>query len=90
MLNVFFSDHVEGEGLIAERNAHAYDDGVIDPEEKKALDRAHKRQLANRQRGINGFRPYRTGKWMKEGLKSRLIPGKGSSKRERKAFHLYC
>ncbi|KAK0239435.1 hypothetical protein EDD85DRAFT_821894 [Armillaria nabsnona] len=75
-------DHVEGEGLIAERNAHAYDDGVIDPEEKKALDRAHKRQLANRQRGINGFRPYRTGKWMKEGLKSRLIPGKGSSKRE--------
>ncbi|PBK93314.1 hypothetical protein ARMGADRAFT_1013004 [Armillaria gallica] len=75
-------DHVEGEGLIAERNAHAYDDGVIDPEEKKALDRAHKRQLANRQRGINGFRPYRTGKWMKEGLKSRLTPGKGSSKRE--------
>ncbi|KIY63684.1 hypothetical protein CYLTODRAFT_493697 [Cylindrobasidium torrendii FP15055 ss-10] len=75
-------DHVEGEAQIAERNSHANDDGVIDKDEQRALDKAHKRQLANRQRGINGFRPYRTGIWMKEGIKSRLMPAKGSAKRE--------
>ncbi|KAK7462733.1 hypothetical protein VKT23_007320 [Stygiomarasmius scandens] len=78
-------DHVEGEALIAERNAHAYDDGVVDPEEKKALRRAHKKQLENRQRGINGFRPYRTGKWMKQGLMSRIkVPEKFKSQRKLK------
>ncbi|THV04792.1 hypothetical protein K435DRAFT_961790 [Dendrothele bispora CBS 962.96] len=38
-------DHVEGEAAIAERNAHAYDDGVLDSEEKKALRRAHKKHF---------------------------------------------
>ncbi|KAF8578018.1 hypothetical protein K439DRAFT_1363416 [Ramaria rubella] len=76
-------DHVEGEAIIATKNAHANDDGKIDSQERKAIERAHKRQLANRQRGINGFRPYRTAIWMKEGLKSRIIPTKASAKRER-------
>ncbi|KAF8726612.1 Protein kinase C conserved region 2 (CalB), partial [Rhizoctonia solani] len=75
-------DHVEGEALIAERNAHFADDGVIDKREKKELDAAHKRQLHNRQRGIAGYRPYRTAQWMKQGIKRRLMPKKSSSKRE--------
>ncbi|KAJ1299755.1 hypothetical protein OPQ81_000666 [Rhizoctonia solani] len=74
-------DHVEGEALIAERNAHLADDGVIDKHEKKELDAAHKRQLHNRQRGIAGYRPYRTAQWMKQGIKNRIMPKK-SSKRE--------
>lgn len=78
-----YSDHIEGEATIAEKNAHANDDGVIDRQEKKAIERAHKKQLANRQRGINGFRPYRTAIWMKEGIKSRIVPTKASARRER-------
>ncbi|CAE6468691.1 unnamed protein product [Rhizoctonia solani] len=75
-------DHVEGEALIAERNAHFSDDGVIDKHEKKELDAAHQRQLHNRQRGIAGYRPYRTAQWMKQGIKSCLMPKKSSGKRE--------
>jgi hypothetical protein len=78
------SDHIEGQALIAERNAHAYDDGVIDKKEKKALEAAHKKQLHNRHRGIAQFRPYRTAIWMKEGIKKRVIPKKSNGKRERK------
>jgi hypothetical protein len=77
------SDHVEGEALSAERNAHFADDGVIDKREKKELEAAQKRQLHNRQRGIAGYRPYRTAQWMKQGIKSRLMPKKSTSKRER-------
>ncbi len=77
------SDHIEGQALIAERNAHAYDDGVISKGEKKALDAAHKKQLHNRHRGVAQFKPYRTAIWMKEGLKSRVTLGKSSGKRER-------
>jgi hypothetical protein len=80
--NVRHSDHIEGEALVAERNAHAMDDGVIDSKEKKEIDRAHKRQLENRQRGISGFAPYRTFQWMKAGVKHRLMPDK-PAKRER-------
>ncbi|CCO32297.1 Meiotically up-regulated gene 190 protein [Rhizoctonia solani AG-1 IB] len=75
-------DHVEGEALSAERNAHFADDGVIDKREKKELEAAQKRQLHNRQRGIAGYRPYRTAQWMKQGIKSRLMPKKSTSKRE--------
>ncbi|QRV98489.1 C2 domain-containing protein [Ceratobasidium sp. AG-Ba] len=75
-------DHIEGEALLAERNAHFADDGVIDKKEQKQLDAAHKRQLHNRQRGIAGLRPYRTAQWMKQGIKSRLMPKKSSGKRE--------
>lgn len=75
-------DHIEGEALVAERNADFADDGVIDKKEQKQLDAAHKRQLHNRQRGIAGLRPYRTAQWMKQGIKNRLMPKKSSGKRE--------
>lgn len=75
-------DHIQGEALIAERNAHAYDDGVVDKEEKKALQRAHTKQLHNRHRGVAQFQPYRTAIWMKEGIKRRIIPKKKPAKRE--------
>ena len=78
------SDHIEGEALVAERNAHAYDDGVLSKEEKKALDAAHKKQLHNRHRGVYQFRPYRTAVWMKEGIVRRFTPTSSSGKRERK------
>ena len=81
--HVLFSDHVEGQAIIASRNAHFEDDGVIDKREKKELEAAQKRQLHNRQRGIAGLRPYRTAQWMKQGIKSRLMPKKSSSKRDR-------
>ncbi|KAL7409629.1 hypothetical protein BDY24DRAFT_402483 [Mrakia frigida] len=75
-------DHIEGEALTAEKNSHAMDDGVIDKKEAKAIKVADARQQENRQRGVAGFKPYRTAKWMKEGLKARLTPSKSSNKRE--------
>ncbi|EJD51313.1 hypothetical protein AURDEDRAFT_159718 [Auricularia subglabra TFB-10046 SS5] len=75
-------DHIEGEALVAEKNAHAGDDGLIDKQERKEIKAAKKRQLENRQRGIAGYAPYRTMKWMGQGLKSRLLPGGSSTKRE--------
>lgn len=84
-----FSDHIEGESEVAERNSHAGDDGVIDKSEKKAIKKAHKRQLANRQRGIQGFRPYRTAIWMKEGIKRRIAPSKGSDQRDCMSLHFH-
>lgn len=83
-------DHIEGEALTAEKNAHAMDDGVIDKQEAKQIKQADKRQQENRQRGVAGFKPYRTAKWMKEGIKSRLTPGKSSTKRERECFSFSC
>lgn len=77
------SDHIEGEALTAERNAHAYDDGVLTKEEKKALEAAHKKQLHNRHRGVYQFRPYRTAVWMKEGIVRRLTPTSSNSRRQR-------
>jgi len=69
-------DHIEGEAEVAEKNAHAADDGVIDKNERKAIQAAERRQLENRQRGIAGYKPYRTLKWMKQGIKSRINPDK--------------
>ncbi|KAG7442486.1 uncharacterized protein BT62DRAFT_384896 [Guyanagaster necrorhizus] len=37
LLDVSFSDHVEGEGIITERNAHACDEGVMTGRRKKRL-----------------------------------------------------
>jgi len=79
---VISSDHIEGEAVIAEQNAHAYDDDVLTKEEKKALDAAHKKQLHNRHRGVYQFRPYRTAIWMKEGIVRRFTPS-SSARRER-------
>jgi hypothetical protein len=82
-LTVNSSDHIEGEAVIAERDAHACDDGVLTNEEKKALDAVHKKQLHNRHRGVYQFRPYRTAIWMKEGIVRRFTPKSSNSKRER-------
>ncbi|KAG8895417.1 hypothetical protein FRC01_012379 [Tulasnella sp. 417] len=75
-------DHIEGEAQVAEKLSHAGDDGVIDKQERKAIKAAHDRQLENRQRGVAGYKPYRTMKWIKQGIKGRISPEK-PAKRER-------
>ncbi|KAI5450049.1 hypothetical protein NCC49_003811 [Naganishia albida] len=67
-------DRVEGEAEIAVKNSHANDDGVIDKKERKSIDDAHRRQLEARGRGPAQFKAYRQAKWMKNGLKTRLMP----------------
>lgn len=49
------------------------------------MKKAESRQLENRQRGVAGFKPYRTMKWMKQGIKDRIHPDK-PAKRERRSF----
>jgi len=83
------SDHIEGEALIAERNAHAGDDGVIDRQERRDIKLAKQRQLENRQRGIAGFKPYRTIKWMGRGIKDRVSPSSSNKRRERESLSLF-
>jgi len=83
------SDHIEGEALIAERNVHAGDDGVIDRQERRDIKLAKQRQLENRQRGIAGFKPYRTIKWMGRGIKDRVSPSSSNKRRERELFCLF-
>lgn len=41
-------DRVEGQAAAADKNAHADDDGVVDKDEQKAIDRAHKKALESR------------------------------------------
>jgi len=69
-------DHVEGEAEIAQKQAHFADDGIIDKEEKKKMDKAHKRQLESRGRGLAQVKAYRSLKWMGKGVKDRLPGGK--------------
>jgi len=78
-------EHIEGQAQQAEKNAHAADDGVIDKDEKKAIDRAHKRELASRHRGSMQFAPVRTAIWMKDGIKARAssMKDKVTGKKER-------
>lgn len=38
----------EGQAAAADKNAHANDDGVIDKDEQRAIDRAHKKALESR------------------------------------------
>ncbi|GAA6059867.1 hypothetical protein JCM10212_007072 [Sporobolomyces blumeae] len=65
-------DVVEGQAEVAEMNAHANDDGVIDKEEQKRIDRAHKKALEQRHRGKMQFAPVRSAVWAKDGVKDRL------------------
>lgn len=58
------SDHVEGEAEIARKQESFKDDGVIDKREQKEIDKAHKRQLESRGRGMAQVKPYRSAKWM--------------------------
>lgn len=77
-------NRVEGDAQIAEKNSHAMDDGVIDKKEQKAIDKMHEKQLLARGRGMAQLQPYRTAVWMKNGLKSRLLPNHTKS-RERES-----
>ncbi|OCF41030.1 C2 domain-containing protein [Kwoniella heveanensis CBS 569] len=74
-------DHIEGEAEIARKQATFDDDGVIDKHEKKEIDRAHKRQLESRGRGLGQVKAYRSAKWMLRGVKERL-PGNKPTTRE--------
>ncbi|WWC90217.1 uncharacterized protein L201_005150 [Kwoniella dendrophila CBS 6074] len=67
-------DHIEGEAELARKQAHFNDDGVIDKQEQKQIDKAHKRQLESRGRGLAQVKAYRSAKWMMRGVKDRL-PG---------------
>ncbi|WWD06363.1 hypothetical protein V865_004453 [Kwoniella europaea PYCC6329] len=67
-------DHIEGEAEIARKQARFDDDGVIDKNEQKQIDKAHKRQLESRGRGLAQVKAYRSAKWMMRGVKDRL-PG---------------
>ena len=59
-----FSDHIEGEAEMAKKQSHFADDGVIDKHEQKEMDKAHKRQLESRGRGMAQVKAYRSAKWM--------------------------
>ncbi|WWC97592.1 hypothetical protein V866_004476 [Kwoniella sp. B9012] len=72
-------DHIEGEAEIARKQARFDDDGVIDKNEQKQIDRAHKRQLESRGRGLAQVKAYRSAKWMMRGVKDRL-PGQKKSR----------
>ncbi|GAA6011835.1 hypothetical protein JCM11491_000766 [Sporobolomyces phaffii] len=65
-------DVVEGQATAAELNAHADDDGVVDKEEQKRIDRAHKKALEQRHRGKMQFAPVRSAVWAKDGMKERF------------------
>jgi len=69
------------------RGAHASDDGVIDRPERRDIKLAKQRQLENGQRGIAGFKPYRTIKWMSRGIKDRVSP---STSNKRRKLELLC
>lgn len=79
------SDHIEGAAEVARKQQAFNDDGVIDKEEQKEIDKAHKRQLEQRGRGKSQFKPWRTAKWMGKGLKERMPIGKDKV-REREWF----
>lgn len=73
------SDHVEGEAELARKQDSFDDDGVIDKHEQKEIDRAHKRQLESRGRGLAQLKPYRTGKWMMRVSRAAGPPGEDVS-----------
>jgi hypothetical protein len=52
-------DRVEGSARIAEANAHAGDDGVIDRKEAKALKEEKNHQLNMRHRGVMQYQAVR-------------------------------
>lgn len=65
-------DRVEGMPKLAEQNAHANDDGVIDKKEQKQIDRAKTKALHSRQRGSHGYAAVRGAVWTKDNAKSRV------------------
>jgi hypothetical protein len=65
-------NRVEGMAAKAEQNAHANDDGVIDSQEQREIDRAKREALHARHRGIMGYSAVRGGVWAKDGVKDRV------------------
>ncbi|CEQ38684.1 SPOSA6832_00141, partial [Sporobolomyces salmonicolor] len=78
-------DRIEGQGQQAIANSHANDDGVIDKDEQKAIDKAHKQALESRHRGKMQFAPVRSLVWAKDGMKDRVqnLTHKVTGKKER-------
>ena len=65
-------DRAEGQAKVAEQNAHANDDGVIDKDEKKQIEKAKTKALHSRQRGSYGYAPVRGAVWSKDNAKTRV------------------
>lgn len=65
-------DRAEGQAKVAEINSHADDDGVIDKDEKKRIEKAKTKALHSRQRGSYGYAPVRGAVWSKDNAKSRV------------------
>jgi hypothetical protein len=70
---------IEGEAEIAAHQQSFKEDGVIDRSEKREMERAHKRALESRGRGMAQVGMYRSVKWMGRGIKDRL-PGRRKTK----------
>ncbi|BGP36486.1 hypothetical protein JCM10449v2_000387 [Rhodotorula kratochvilovae] len=73
-------DRIEGQANQAVLNSHANDDGVIDKDEQKQIERAHKKALEHR--GKLQYRPVRSMIWAKDGAKDRLRKLTGRGKKE--------
>ncbi|CCF52271.1 hypothetical protein NDA14_004101 [Ustilago hordei] len=65
-------NRLEGMPNRAVENAHANDDGVIDREEKKQMERSKKEALHSRHRGAMGYGGARTAAWAKDGVRDRI------------------
>ena len=70
---------------LAEQNAHANDDGVVDRAEQKQINRAKTQALHARHRGVMGYSAARGSVWAKDGVKDRARSLKNSimGKKER-------
>ncbi|KAL4244032.1 hypothetical protein ABKN59_010294 [Abortiporus biennis] len=65
-------DRVEGQAAVAERTANLGANGEEpSKQERKEVDAAKKHQLEMRHRGVMQYKPVRTAKWSKEGIKAR-------------------
>jgi len=69
-----FETYQNAEGLaeLANQNAKADDDGVIDKEEQKQIDKSHKMQLRSQHRGVYQSGTARTAIWTKDGVTKRM------------------
>ncbi|MCO5566154.1 hypothetical protein L7F22_019830 [Adiantum nelumboides] len=65
-------NRLEGMPKRAEQNSHAADDGVIDKDEQRSIDRAKREALHARHRGVMGYSAVRGGVWAKDGVKERM------------------
>ncbi|UZJ56460.1 hypothetical protein CBS101457_005780 [Exobasidium rhododendri] len=70
---------------IAEQNAHANDDGVIDKDEQKQINRAKTQALHSRHRGVMGYSVARGAVWSKDNAKNhvRALKNTLTGKKER-------